>query len=1444
MGFQCQKHGVYALVLVLLLFLQGCISPSNEVIEGLGTPDLACKPMEGVLDGSLYEARTDPVPFGTDNRKHPDVFYVGWSKLDDRSDLRFASKGYTSALYEDRLFVSRKLINSTPDNPVKKTWQLLPLTDNNCRDIEKIRIHSFDVAPNGRSLYVSMAKNGIDTHLGIYRFDLETFTLTKISQDNGTHFMYPTYVGNDPSTKNEMLVVAKTVDDTEIPINYAARSIMKDEYDRDSTPLIHKMDAQTGEVTRIGFNNSHQTEPFVMVGPDDNRIVVFTQWEHQDNVNRFSLWKTQIDGSDNFTFYGDESIIGGGTANLIQPRAVRSGPYANYILMTEGHKEFDAEGHIAMTFRQHQELRSHKYYLHRVNNGSTTPGIARNPEHYNDESFVYSYRQDTNYTYDIYVKDFPTTPSGTVSEGAGTQLSPETDSFHFVQARSFYPPERELIAPTDAADLGENRVSFTNPHLNGKSGFLVQNLTQSDNGVQHQLDNLSPNDIAMQFFIPSHHFNHSNTVGLKSSPNMSIPASGFIKPEADGSMGVILKNGLYVWNVNKRFNHGGTEGPSGDDGTDIWIPVRAERQEVSFVKNRVNACNQCHQERSQANIDQYATYDSIAAQKMRGSLSGLLGTANDITGYNAAYSVPDFHKDIVPLLSDPVYKGPTGKTCAECHSVGTKLDLSNNTGPAKTNLTYKNLIRGAHKLPSGSVVNYSNDSINPMGIENQYRPAPFLWSLLLNDDLAPDNAANNGSRALTAVGDYGANFNQEVKDAIVTINGKYDHSKHWDAATIQKFITYSSTQMPVGLSDRISFVEKGGDYTSGAAAQKAYQAIVRSCFDCHNSFTGANAGGIETPSFGYPEDKRFVIDLDDGTSSFMSDRSMRFMVHNHVANKADTHYSQLLGLSKLTTSMEHTLESARYHINFDNPEESALLKHALGLAKTTLRADTNMPPFVNHPAVLNEGSVDYNAIKNWVTKQWSNIKNNPPQIDINPISGITIKEYDVPIIFGGINGNFLTWSDTDGGNPLGATSYSTDANSGVEYSQVYIGGDQNRHSMLSMEYRSFNSADLEAYAILGDAQQTEVKFVATDGGNTSELEIPVTVTTDYTVPAPSATFPDAYAFYTTRYVTQQGVVTQPGGVLRKLSTVNGVKQDETIGTITGYTNDWSTMYRRADRGWLYFLNQKEQKVYVVSETTAELLFSFKLDLSASKRGPNHKQTVYLLWWRPNDGDGDGPDDMDHLGNKNCPHGELQALVESKLSNESERNGDFYIGLGCGEMVDTAAAGTDIIAETTSHLNVVNPNTNTERFNALKQSNYNYQHPSSYRTKLARGGNTLSVYTWRRATFMGRWNSEEVDEINVLNLVTGKDKTLGNFDFKAQDGYVADKYWNVRAVVVAEDGAFYGFNKDANDAPVEIFNFDPVKNIQQQVVSPPWVDEYFNNYPLYGTPFLVIKPRSP
>ncbi|MGB1258348.1 MAG: hypothetical protein ACPG51_20910, partial [Thiolinea sp.] len=221
------------------------------MLEGLGTPDItSCSSIPGVEDGADYRPRK-AITLGVDNRTHPDVFYMGWAQLDQRSDLRFPQKGYDGSGFEDKLLVTRKTASPADENDANsgnlvRTWQLLPHVDNNCDDVEKIRIHSFDVAPNGRSLYVSMARTSVgDTHLGIYRLDLETGDLAKISQEDDIHFMYPTYVGNDPDTKHEMLVVAKTVTETDIPHNYAQRNVLVDEYDRAPTPLIHTMDSQT-----------------------------------------------------------------------------------------------------------------------------------------------------------------------------------------------------------------------------------------------------------------------------------------------------------------------------------------------------------------------------------------------------------------------------------------------------------------------------------------------------------------------------------------------------------------------------------------------------------------------------------------------------------------------------------------------------------------------------------------------------------------------------------------------------------------------------------------------------------------------------------------------------------------------------------------------------------------------------------------------------------------------------------------------------------------------------------------------------------------------------------------------------------------------------------------------------------------------------------------------
>jgi hypothetical protein len=288
-----------------------------------------------------------------------------------------------------------------------KTWQIYPSLDNECKDIEKVRIQSFDVAPDGKSLFISMSKpvfadddtikaNDLNPnrHLGIFELDITSKKLTPITHDYSVGYSYPTYIGDDNDTGHEMLLIAKTVTKKDIPFNYKIEPVLRDEYDRHPTTLIHKLDTVTGIVTRIGFANSHQTEPVVI---DDHGLplVVFNQWEHQATINRFSLWKMQIDGSDEFTFYGQQSRDDGSSTNIYSPREIKSGKYKGYLLMGQsarvGNKaQFLSEGDILMTHRYNVDLISKAIYLSKADSSTgVESNLARSPEYYNDESFLY-----------------------------------------------------------------------------------------------------------------------------------------------------------------------------------------------------------------------------------------------------------------------------------------------------------------------------------------------------------------------------------------------------------------------------------------------------------------------------------------------------------------------------------------------------------------------------------------------------------------------------------------------------------------------------------------------------------------------------------------------------------------------------------------------------------------------------------------------------------------------------------------------------------------------------------------------------------------------------------------------------------------------------------------------------------------------------------------------
>ena len=1338
------------LILLVALALKACIPTDNPVIDtgagtGGGTPDITqCAVLGDVLDGKDYVPQSAPT-FDSDGRQHPDIFYIGWSQLDQRNDLRFPTNGYSGDGFEDKLLVSRELEDGTV-----RSWQLLPMLDDNCEDTEKIRIHSFDVAPDGQSLFVSMRREG-DTHLAIYEFDFTAFTFRKITNDNSTHFLNPTYVGDDPQTGHHILFVSKSVQASELPLNYGGPTdgVLVDEYDRDATPLIHILNAETGDVQRIGFNNSHQTEPLAIDLADGTRLVVFTQWEHQQTTNRFALWKIQVDGSDNFTFFGQESAIDRSAANIFQAREIKSGSYAGYILMAQGRSGFVADGSIMMTRRHHFDLRSERIALELHDDGVN---IGRNPEHYNDASMVYAYRESKDNSYGIYLKDYPVDVTGATHTGT-RKLIISHDDLHFVQPRSFYPPAQRL-ATTGEGTIGESRTSFTNLALGGNAGFLVQNLTQSDNGVQHQTDGMNPADLSMQFFVPSHTIqNRSEAVGQLGwggSPELSVPSSGFLSLEADGSFGAILKTGLYTWKLYKRLHY---------QDSYLQIPIRAERQEISFVPDRVNACNQCHQERSQANIDKYDDLVTAASVKMQ---SANLSGVHDVSGYDTYNAVPDFHRDIMPLFSLPSTVHTDGLACVDCHNARDKLDLSNPTGVRSQNPTWLALVRGAHKLAdSEDVLPYISNSINPMGFDNTYGPAPFMWALLLGNDLteppAPD-FPDGSSRDLTRPGDYGAAFDQRVLDAITTINDEtangYDHTQHWTPTQMQTFISYSTSQSMVGLSDRIEFDTQGSGMTESAAGQKAYQAMVRQCFNCHNDHTSE---GVNAMGFGLPQEKRFR------SSSDLTSRFLRLVIDSHVAQKGDTAFSSFLSQSNINTSMSRTLSSARDRINFNAPSESQLLVYARCSDPDPLHSN------VHHAFCLSETHEDYLALQTWAA---GGTAANAPPVANNPLTEITFAEYAEPALVGPI-----TWTDPDG-----------------DLAQLFlVESNSSEHTfndtMLSISYDSFTSAQVQTFAILGDRGEREFEFLVSDGQTNSEVQrVPVTVTSNYIVPQPLPDLPDFQAFYTVR----------ESGELRRIDQTG---EDLLVGLIPGYTPDFSTVYRRSDTGWLYFVDQTAQRIIVVDETTAQVVFTIALNHEPNRENDQHQQTVYLIWWRPAEFDAGG--NMTRVGR-------LEGLLESKQSQDT--NGDWYIDLGDGE---PPAAGAEI---------VVVP---------------------EYLTRIPEADNAVSVYVWCRATFMTQLVANGIDRLNALNLITGKAKNLGTFSFEAktyQDmDYAAQDYFNMRAVLLSEDGAFYGFNQDLNMPPT-LISFDPLERVQVQVPMPDWLVALLNDPIQYATPFVVVPPR--
>lgn len=121
-----------------------------------------------------------------------------------------------------------------------------------------------------------------------------------------------------------------------------------------------------------------------------------------------------------------------------------------------------------------------------------------------------------------------------------------------------------------------------------------------------------------------------------------------------------------------------------------------------------------------------------------------------------------------------------------------------------------------------------------------------------------------------------------------------------------------------------------------------------------------------------------------------------------------------------------------------------------------------------------------------------------------------------------------------------------------------------------------------------------------------------------------------------------------------------VGNDIVVENIKEYWPDWSTVCRRSDMGRLYFLDQSEQRIYVVDETNAEVQFTIQLNHEPNRERDEHQQTVYLVWWRPAEGS--------HLG-------ELQVFSDVFHGFEQRRLGnvDALEGVRRAQLIDELQA---------------------------------------------------------------------------------------------------------------------------------------------------------------------------
>jgi len=168
-----------------------------------------------------------------------------------------------------------------------------------------------EVSYDGKKILFSM-KGPRDATWNIWEYDRDARTLRRIIPDdavaNQGDDVDPAYLpdGRIVFSSNRQQKTVQT-----IGYRYV------DEYDRETSTVLHVMNADGTGIEQISFNQSHDRNPTVLM---DGRLL-YSRWDHVGGRNQFTIFHANLDGTGLFVHYGAHSQVN----SYLHPREMPDG---------------------------------------------------------------------------------------------------------------------------------------------------------------------------------------------------------------------------------------------------------------------------------------------------------------------------------------------------------------------------------------------------------------------------------------------------------------------------------------------------------------------------------------------------------------------------------------------------------------------------------------------------------------------------------------------------------------------------------------------------------------------------------------------------------------------------------------------------------------------------------------------------------------------------------------------------------------------------------------------------------------------------------------------------------------------------------------------------------------------------------------------------------------